>query len=431
MKSRKDRLLVSVGVVIVLLVAFGAAACGRADAPSVTAAAALPTVDTEKVIEGALASAEAEFSEHIPAAEPTLDVEQLKSELLDELESRMRLSMPTAQPTPNTDEIAAQVLEKIDPQIEDVLIGLYERVNPAVVLIEVPPFGSGSGFVYDEEGHIVTNNHVVEVGSVYEVIFSSGQRVAAELVGSDIDSDLAVIKVDSLPLGVVPLELAEAGDIRPGQFVIAIGNPFGEQGSMSLGIVSGLGRSLRSQRGDGFAGGYALPQVIQTDAPINPGNSGGPLLNLRGEVIGINAAIATRTGANSGVGFSIPVAAVSRIAPSLIEDGAYEYPYIGAGFDDQITLEERTIFDLPQTWGAYVVSVSPESPAEEAGLIPADPRTARGGDLIVKIDDQEIKDFSDLNSYLVFQTTVGQTIRINVLRNGKEIQIPLTLGARP
>jgi 2-alkenal reductase len=277
----------------------------------------------------------------------------------------------------------------------------------------------------------VTNNHVVEDGRSYEVVFANGERTSARLIGTDVDSDLAVIKVDQLPADIQPLPLAAADDIAVGQFVAAIGNPFGEQGSMSLGIVSGLGRSLPSQRETVMGSSYSLPQVIQTDAPINPGNSGGPLLNLMGDVVGVNSAIASTTGTNSGVGFSIPVAAVRRIIPSLIENGEYVYPYMGASFDSEITLSEKSELGLSQTLGAYVMGVSQDGPADNAGLIAANPMTRRGGDLIVEIDDQEITDFSDLNSYLVFHTAVGQTIQVTVLRDGQRVTLPLTLGARP
>jgi S1-C subfamily serine protease len=315
--------------------------------------------------------------------------------------------------------------------LQDTLTRLYQEVNPAVVYIIVSSSSSGSGFVYDADGHIVTNYHVVSAGGSYEVVFASGERQRATLVGADADSDLAVLKVAELPDGARPLPLADAESIQVGQFAVAIGNPFGEQGSMSLGIISGLGRSLRSQRETTALSSYSLPQVIQTDAPINPGNSGGPLLNLEGQVIGVNAAIASTTGANSGVGFSIPVAAVKRIVPSLVEDGKYVYPYMGASFDAEISLDEQGVYDVPQTQGAYVVSVTPGGPADAAGLIGADPRTGQGGDLIIDIDAQPIDSFSDLNSYLVFHTQVGQTIEITVLRGGESVVLPLTLGARP
>jgi 2-alkenal reductase len=311
------------------------------------------------------------------------------------------------------------------------LTSLYQDVNPSVVYIVVSSSSSGSGFVYDAEGHIVTNHHVATAGRELEVVFASGERMEATLVGADADSDLAVIKVDGLPDGARPLPLAESDAILVGQFAVAIGNPFGEQGSMSLGIVSGLGRSLRSQRETTTFSTYSLPQVIQTDAPINPGNSGGPLLNLDGEVIGVNAAIASTTGSNTGVGFSIPVAAVKRIVPDLIAEGEHSYAYMGASFDSEISLDEQTVYGVPQTQGAYVISVTPDGPADRAGLIAADPRTGEGGDLIVEIDGQPIADFSDLNSYLVFETQVGQTIAVTVLRDGQLTVLPLTLGARP
>jgi 2-alkenal reductase len=315
--------------------------------------------------------------------------------------------------------------------LQAAIIGVYQQANPAVVYIIVPSVGSGSGFVYSQDGTIVTNRHVVAGGRTFEVVFSNGERQRAELAGSDADSDLAVLKVDDLPDGVEPLQLGDSDSIQVGQFVVAIGNPFGEQGSISFGIVSGVGRSLPSQRETTTGSTYSLPEVIQTDAPINPGNSGGPLLNLAGEVLGVNAAIATTTGENSGVGYSIPVSAVKLIVPSLIEDGEYAYPYMGAGFDGEITLDEQSDYGLPQTQGAYVISVTAGSPADSAGLIAANPDSGRGGDLVIAIDDRSIVDFAGLNSYLVFHTTVGQTIQITVLRNGESVVLPLTLGARP
>lgn len=314
--------------------------------------------------------------------------------------------------------------------LEASLIQVYQNTNPSVVYI-ITPSGSGSGFVYSQDGMIVTNNHVVAGTRSFEVVFANGDRQRASLVGADADGDLAVIQVEQLPEGVSPLSLAEADSLQVGQFVVAIGNPFGEQGSMTLGIVSALGRSLPSQRGLSTGSTYSLPEVIQTDAPINPGNSGGPLLNLDGQVVGVNAAIASQTGTNSGVGFSIPVSAVRLIVPSLIQDGKYEYPYMGAGFDPEISLEEEAQFGLQQTQGAYVLNVTPGSPADQGGLVAADPNTGRGGDLIIAIDGQPIQNFSDLNSYLVFHSSVGQTIEIAALRDGKAVTLQLTLGSRP
>jgi 2-alkenal reductase len=315
-------------------------------------------------------------------------------------------------------------------ELEQSLMTVYQSANPAVVYILVPPLGSGSGFVYSEEGYIVTNNHVVTGGTSFELIFANGERRRGGLVGADIDSDLAVLQVEDLPEGIRPLSLANSDDLQVGQLVVAIGNPFGEQGSMSLGIISALGRNLESQRG--LAGSsYSLPQAIQTDAPINPGNSGGPLLNLDGEVIGINASISTETGTNSGVGYAIPVNAVHRIVPSLISDGRYPYPYMGVGFADEISLEEQAAFGLSQIQGAYVLSVSAGGPADDAGLIAASSTTGRGGDLIVALDGHSINNFADLNAYLTFNTEVGQTIEVTVLRDGQLETLLLTLGERP
>jgi S1-C subfamily serine protease len=358
-----------------------------------------------------------------------VDTQQIVETVLAQVESKLAQQDETV-PVVYVDPPVAD-LEEDAESLQDTLTHLYQAVNPAVVYIVVGASGSGSGFAYSEDGYIVTNQHVAAAGNPYEVVFATGERKRATLVGADADSDLAVIKVDELPEGVEPLPLADTDDVQVGQFAVAIGNPFGEQGSMSLGIISGLGRSLRSQRGTTSMTSYSLPQVIQTDAPINPGNSGGPLLNLDGQVIGVNAAIASTTGTNSGVGFSIPVAAVKRVVPSLIADGEYVYPYMGASFDDEISLDDQTLYDVAQTQGAYVVGVTPGSPADRAGLIAADRRTGKGGDLIVDIDGLPIDDFSDLNSYLVFHTQVGQTIEITVLRDGGQVVLPLTLGTRP
>jgi 2-alkenal reductase len=254
------------------------------------------------------------------------------------------------------------------------------------------------------------------------------------VVGTDVDSDLAVIKVDSLPAGVEPVPIGDSANLQVGQLVVAIGNPFRETGSMTLGIVSGLGRTLESQRIAESVGRFSLPEVIQTDVAINSGNSGGPLLNLRGEVVGVNSAILSRTGSNSGVGFSIPAAAVKKIIPSLIETGEYTYPFIGISManEDLFALQHKEL-GLP-LHGVYVAVVVPDSPADEAGLRgsgdTSSPYTP-GGDFITAIDGQAVQDSTDLISYLVFQTEVGQTVDLTVIRDGEEIVVPLTLQNRP
>jgi 2-alkenal reductase len=200
---------------------------------------------------------------------------------------------------------------------------------------------------------------------------------------------------------------------------------------MALGIISGLGRSLPSKRLLTSGSTYSLPEVIQTDAPINPANSGGPLLNLDGQVVGICSAIATSNGTNSGVGFAIPVSAIKLIVPDLIEYGEHIYPYIGASFDGEVTLDEEVFYDLPQTQGAYVLGVVPGGPADQAGLIPANYGNGQGGDLIVAIEGMPVNNFNDMNSYLVFSTTVGQKVELTIIRDEEEVVRTITLGKRP
>ncbi len=331
----------------------------------------------------------------------------------------------------------AQNTEVVTTDLENKFIEVYNHVNPAVVHIFVFDsndifLGTGSGFVIDQAGNIVTNNHVVADGSEFEVVFASGERSRANLKGTDVDSDLAVIQVDSLPAGTQPVPLGDSSKLQVGQFVIAIGNPFGEAGSMSIGIISGLGRTLESQRV--VAGGnFSIPQVIQTDAAINPGNSGGPLLNLNGEVVGVNSAILSTTGANTGVGFSIPVNAVRNIAPALIADGEYNYPYIGISMWSQpFTLRQLEALDLPPN-GVYVTGVTEGTPAEEAGLIGSNLSLSfeADGDYITAINGQPVRNSDELLSYLVFETTVGEMVELTIIRDGKEIKLPLTLGERP
>lgn len=363
----------------------------------------------------------------------TVDTDAIAATVAAQLQSELEQpEAPTPEPTAETIPVNApesQAQAALD--LQTALTEVYERANPSAVHIIVPPIGTGSGFVYSADGHIVTNNHVVDGGETFEVVFSDGERREAQLIGADVDSDLAVIKVDSLPDGVQPLPLADAETLDVGQIVVAIGNPFREEGSMSMGIISALGRSLPSQRVLQSGSTYSLPEVVQTDAPINPGNSGGPLLNLQGEVIGINSTILSTSGSNSGVGFSIPVQAVAQIVPSLIENGSYDYSYMGAGFDDEISLAEQETFGLSQLRGTYVLNVTEGSPADEAGLVAADPSTGRGGDLVTAIDGQPVNDFSALNAYLVFNTEPGQTVELTILRDGEEMTLPLTLASRP
>jgi 2-alkenal reductase len=427
-KNINRRILLLAIITILLLSACSLASDNPTSIP-------VATVDTGEIADIVLAEVEDRLAtragdqpavaEDEPVVDPDAIAEFVLAEVQEQLVEQKEQEEQVA--VAFESEVAALTADSLQTN----LVELYQRANPSVVFIIVPPIGSGSGFVFNDEGYIVTNNHVVDNGRRFEVVFAGGDRQEAELIGTDVDSDLAVIKVEQLPAGIEPLPLGSSDEVAVGQFVVAIGNPFGEQGSMSLGIVSGLNRSLQSDRESGSGSSYSLPKVIQTDAPINPGNSGGPLLNLEGELVGVNSAIRTTTGTNSGVGFSIPVDAVSRIVPGLIANGSYDYPYLGAAFDGEISLDDLDTYGLSQTQGAYILSTTVDGPAEEAGLIPANSNTGRGGDLIVAMDEQTISDFSDLNSYLVFHTAAGDTIQITVLRDGQLLDLPLTLGARP
>lgn len=329
--------------------------------------------------------------------------------------------------------------------LEDTLIEIYKEVNPGVVAIRAlteEGDGQGSGFVIDMDGHIVTNYHVVEDLTGLEVAFPSGYKARGEVLGTDLDSDLAVIKVD-VPLEELhPLQLSDSEQVRVGQTVIAIGNPFGFKGTMTMGIVSGLGRTMQSLHEAPGGGKFSTGDIIQTDAAINPGNSGGPLLNLSGEAIGVNRAIYTTNFSaegepmNSGVGFAISINIVKRVVPSLIATGKYDYPYVGIKSVDDLTLLQQEALGLSRYTGVYVSSITSDSPADMAGLIggsrPTDiPFLEAGGDLIIAIDGREVLTFSDFIGYLFKNTVAGDTIVLTVLRGDREIEVELTLDKRP
>ncbi len=356
---------------------------------------------------------------------------------------RPTLSQPVlvATPTPLPQEFIAEI------DAEDAwLINLYQRANPAVVYIEVlvkqgdtsVPLATGSGFVIDAQGHIATNGHVVEAADAVQVTFSDGSVADAQVVGRDQYSDLAVIRVDVPSDRLMPLELGDSDALQVGQRVVAIGNPFGLEGTMTAGIVSALGRTLPTQVFES-GGSFSNPEIIQTDAAINPGNSGGPLLDTRGRVIGINTAIRSETGVNSGIGFAVPVNTIKRILPSLIEEGEYTYPYLGITCDNRFTVAElMNPLDLPVDHGVLVAQVTPGTGAARAGLRGGDHEVevrgmtvSAGGDIIVAVDGYELRDFDDLIAYLVRETEVGQRIVLTIVRDEEELEIPVTLGERP
>jgi len=298
--------------------------------------------------------------------------------------------------------------------------------------------GEGSGFIYDNKGHIVTNNHVVEGADEVVVIFNNGQWADGEVVATDPQSDLAVVRVTP-PNGFEwqPLPLANPDVLRVGHTVLAMGNPFGLENTMTTGIVSALGRGMPV--GQLGASTYTLPDVIQTDAAINPGNSGGPLLNLAGEVVGVNFAIESATRSNSGVGFTIPVSIVTRVVPALIQKGSFDYAYLGLS-GTSIGPDVANALELDnQTLGVYVSSVIPNGPSDEAGIQGAESSVStgegngleRGGDIITAINGQTITRFEELVSYLVTKASPGDTIALTVLRDGQTQEINVVLGTRP
>ena len=323
------------------------------------------------------------------------------------------------------------------------LIELFEKSEEGVVKIKVVRIGSqgtiqgdvggmGSGFVYDNLGHIITNAHVVDGADKATVTFLDGSQYNAEIIGEDKFTDIAVIKVSEKPRLLHPLEIGDSSLLKVGEQVAAIGNPFGLSGSMTSGIVSQIVR-LIAAKGSGFS----IPDVIQTDAAINPGNSGGPLLNMRGQVIGINTAIQSISGEFVGIGFAVPSNTVSKIVPTLIEEGKYPHPWIGISGKD-IDPDLARVLDLKQAKGFLVITVVDGSPADKAGLkgmsqtqiidgeeYPAD------GDVIISVDDKEVRKISDILFHLQREKSVGDEMILGVLRDGVLLHIILELVERP
>jgi putative serine protease PepD len=328
-------------------------------------------------------------------------------------------------------------------EAEQGIIRLYREVSPAVVHISsialgydfffnvVPQRGAGSGFIIDKRGYIVTNNHVVEDARSLEVTLANGRKVPAKLVGRDPLNDLAVIKIDVPGERLQVVRLGDSDQLQVGQMAIAIGNPFGLDRTVTSGVVSSLGRSLRTDSGREIQG------VIQTDAAINPGNSGGPLLNSRGEVIGINSAIFSPSGGSVGIGFAIPINTAKRIIPELIAKGRVSHPWLGiAGLS--VTPEMSRLLNLPIQHGVLVVSVRPGSPAAQAGIRGGRRRVRVGntilrvgGDLLVEVDGRKIESMKSLIAYLEDQKRVGETVEFGILRNARRSKVTVVLGERP
>jgi len=310
--------------------------------------------------------------------------------------------------------------------------------DPSQPQEQVPQQATGSGFVWDKEGHIVTNNHVVEGAVDIAVTFADDTTVPAEIVGTDPHSDLAVIQVDLSPEKLVPVRLADSTQVRVGQLAVAVGNPFGLEGTMTVGFVSALGRSLPVASSNLMAPSYTIPDIIQTDAPINPGNSGGVLVSDEGLVIGVPSAIESPVRANAGIGFAIPSAIVQKVVPVLITDGSYEHAWVGiSGTTLNSELAEAMGLDSEQR-GVLVIEVTPDGPASEAGLRPSEQQieirgseVQIGGDVIVAIDGEPVAEFDDLVTYLARNTSAGDTVGLTILRDGREETVRVTLAPRP
>jgi S1-C subfamily serine protease len=310
-------------------------------------------------------------------------------------------------------------------------IEIYNTTRNSVVLIETD-IGSGSGWVYDTDGHIITNNHVVEDTSWIQVTFQSGTIIQATLVGRDPYSDMAVIRINHLGEPLLPLEIGVSKNLLVGETVIAIGNPFGLDNTMTAGIVSATGRQMST------INNYAIVDVIQTDAAINPGNSGGPLFNLRGKVVGMNTAIISNTNDFSGIGFAIPSDTIQREVMALIENGSYEHPWIGISGLDLAPQFAGAMGLVNTTKGTLVVNLIEGGPADLAGILSSTDTVniggftySVGGDVIIGIDGVIMETFYELQVYLTRNTKPGDTVTMNVIRDGEVIEVPFTLGSRP
>jgi S1-C subfamily serine protease len=350
-------------------------------------------------------------------------------------------------------QIAESVIAEADAEYL-LLTNLYERTAPAVVNVEVTAdeggysvydLSRGSGFVFDRNGHIVTNAHVIADATDVVVTFDDGLVASAQIIGVDVYSDIAVLRVDVSPNRLVPLEMADSDTVRVGERAIAIGNPFGLSSSMTVGIVSAIGRQLRSADliGEDVLPGFQNPRIIQVDTTINPGNSGGPLLNSHGRVMGVNTAIRTDSGRFQGVGFAVPANTVTRVVPELISKGRVDYSWVGISTfstDEGLSLAALADeVDLPVSEGVLVTHVWTNSPAAEADLR-GGTETVRvrdgsdvcvGGDMIIAVNGEFVEDMDELLAYMVMQTVPGDTVNLMVVRGVETFEVPLTLSARP
>jgi S1-C subfamily serine protease len=353
-------------------------------------------------------------------------------------------AVPAVSPAPESPAVAEGMFT-----LEQEIIDVYDSVGLGVVNITnrsyaydffmrpVPQEGSGSGIIYDQEGHVITNYHVIEDATELLVTLPDETTVEAQIVGADPANDLAVLKIDAAPDLLHPVPLGQSSDLRVGQFVIAIGNPFGFERTLTVGVVSALGRVIESPD-ERFIG-----EIIQTDAAINPGNSGGPLLDLSGQVIGVNTAIFSPSQASAGIGFAVPVDTVRRVVPELIARGYYPHPWLGLSYVWDLNADRAQILrevgmDVPVDEGVLLLEIAPNSPASAAGLRGGQEQVRLGrtmiligGDILAAIDGEPIATGRDLLRFLDTRTEVGQTIQVTVWRDGQQVTIPVTLEEQP
>jgi S1-C subfamily serine protease len=351
-------------------------------------------------------------------------------------------SQPSNNPTlPSSSTSTASSLPDVFQKVENSVVQITStksNPNEVIILNGVPQTGRstalGSGFVYDNQGHIVTNYHVIDGASRADVTFTDGNTYSANVVGKDPNSDVVILQITSnfSEEKVVPLPLANSSAVRPGEQVIAIGNPFGLSGTITTGIISAKGRLLPNPDT-----GFSIPNMIQTDTAINPGNSGGPLLNTKGEAIGMNTAIFSRTGSYSGVGFAIPSNTIAKEVPLLIKNGSYAHPWLGIS-GGKVTPDLANAVGLPANYkGVLVASVQPGSPAEKAGLKGFSQGDDNGGgssqtgDIITAADGHPTRQIDDIINYIESQKNVGDNIKLTVNRDGQTMDLTATLQARP
>jgi len=354
--------------------------------------------------------------------------------------------VPTATAVPTPTSPSVPVTDPLAINAEERMVQLYQHANSSVVNVTtqvlrrsffwgtVPESGSGSGFVWDDQGHILTNYHVIEGAQTIEVSFGDDLALPAEVIGSDQPNDLAVLKVDSLPAGAAPLPLGDSDTLLVGQTAVAIGNPFGQfQRTLTAGVISALNRTIELDQN------RVLRGAIQTDASINRGNSGGPLLDSEGRVIGITSAIYSPSGTSAGVGLAIPINKAKRLVPVLIRDGRYLHPWLGIeelGYALNPQLAQG--LNLPVSEGLLVAQIYRDSPAQQAGIraatqeqILGNRRYLIGGDILTAIDGVPLKRWEDLNAYLQERTEVGQTVVLNIQRGDEAMQVEVEVGAEP